>query len=179
MPPQYSPSLPGIFRTSSLFEGEGWGWKTKVPKSSSRKSLCSSLVFCKAIHLDYSCWQFQFRSVGPWNHVFTLADLDLQENEWRLVLKSAVIVGMRTHQVISVRPSQLQEKACGIACALLSIIRGFRKRGDHRNRRNCQNRHSCRLFVLHFVGHAKGGQGAFQNRRHRQNDQNRNERYPP
>ena len=45
-------------------------------------------------------------------------------------------------------------------------------RRDHRNRQNRQNRHGC-LLVLHFVGDAKGGQGAFQNR------QNRHEGYPP
>ena len=42
------------------------------------------------------------------------------------------------------------------------------------NRRNRQNR----LFVLYFVGEARRGQGAFQNRQNRQHRQNRHEGYP-
>ena len=60
----------------------------------------------------------------------------------------------------------------------LSLRGGNRHDRNRRNRRNRQNRHG-RLFVLYFVGQAKGGQGALQNRRNRQNRQNRHEGYPP
>ena len=52
-----------------------------------------------------------------------------------------------------------------------------RNRHNHRNRQNRQNRHG-RLLVLYFVGQAKRGQGALQNRQTRQNRQNRHEGYP-
>ena len=47
-----------------------------------------------------------------------------------------------------------------------------------RNRRNRQNRDGW-LLALYFVGEAKGGQGAFQNRQNHQNRQNRHQGYPP
>ena len=45
-----------------------------------------------------------------------------------------------------------------------------RNRHNRRNRPNRRNRHG-RLIVLHFVGQAKGGQGALQHRQDRQTAQ--------
>ena len=52
---------------------------------------------------------------------------------------------------------------------------GSRHNRNRHNRRNRQNCHG-RLLALYFVGQAKGGQGALQNR---QNRQNSHEGYPP
>ena len=54
---------------------------------------------------------------------------------------------------------------------------GFDDRNRH-NRRNRQNRHG-RLLALYFVGQAKGGQGALQNRQNCQHRPNHHEGYSP
>ena len=61
-----------------------------------------------------------------------------------------------------------------------SFVSGCRTTGVEFNggsRRNRRSRHGC-LIVLYFLGKAKGGSGAVQNRQKRQNCQNSHEGYP-
>ena len=92
--------------------------------------------------------------------------------------------------MILIRGHFFKSKTCAPSNQL-SVLRvtergvGFKGRSRHdRNRHNRHNRHNRqnrhgRLFVLYFVGPAKRGQGALQNRQTRQNRQNRHEGYPP